>query len=268
MMSTTLNLVDYLLNRGRSFQHLGRTHDALRILSQLAGFRELPTAVIEETQFRLGELQLRRRRYLRARRHFAAALRYDPGNARYHFRMAQALDTEHDGDPARALQHYQTSLDLDPQQTDCLCAQGLLALRLGQTQVGLRSLRAAVELAPDDLKVLPRVVTALHWPIDPTRPGACCWPLVFAILTMGVTRKMWNDFQFHAARREQDAVRQQRNALGQDEEEPMLLPFVRPSGGRDRLSRARGRIIRHDGPASPAPHQGQPIQRPDQRHAQ
>jgi tetratricopeptide (TPR) repeat protein len=240
----------------------------LRILSQLAGFRELPTAVIEETQFRLGELQLRRRRYVRARRHFAAALRYDPGNARYHFRMAQALDTEHDGDPARALQHYQTSLDLDSQQTDCLCAHGLLALRLGQTQVGLRSLRAAVELAPDDLKVLPRVVTALRLANRSNEARGLLLAARFRHPHDGRYQKMWNDFQFHAARREQDAVRQQRNALGQDEEEPVLLPFVRPSADRNRLSQARGRIIRHDGPGSPAPHQGQPVPHPDQRHAQ
>src|SRR3954447_2164718 len=83
-MSRTLNLVDGLLLMGRRHQQLGRARDALTILARLASFRELPREVAEETQARLGEIQLRRRKYHRARRHLAAALHHDPENARYH----------------------------------------------------------------------------------------------------------------------------------------------------------------------------------------
>src|SRR5262245_4381324 len=62
MSISTLSFVDSLLARGRYLQHLGRTYDALRIMTRLAGFRELPPAVAEEVQFRLGELQLRRKK--------------------------------------------------------------------------------------------------------------------------------------------------------------------------------------------------------------
>jgi tetratricopeptide (TPR) repeat protein len=264
MMSTTLNLVDYLLNRGRYFQQIGHQREALRTLSRLAGLRELPAPVAEETQYRLGELQLRRRQYPRARRHLTAALRYTPNNARYHFLLAQALDTDRDGDPARALDHYQTSLQLDRTQTDCLCGHGLLALRMGQTEQGLRSLRTAVDLAPDDLKVLRQVVSGLRLANRSDEARRLLLAARFRQSHDSRYQKLWNDFQFHYARRKQDAARRQRAALDEDKERPVLLPFVRPTGSLPRSCPVGGRIIRHDPPASPAPHQAQP----DKRHAQ
>src|SRR6266481_446831 len=59
-MSTTLNLVDHLLSRGRHLQEIGREQDALHVLERLACFRQLPPKVAEETQVRLAELLLER----------------------------------------------------------------------------------------------------------------------------------------------------------------------------------------------------------------
>ena len=55
-MSKMLNLVDCLLARGRFLQQLGRDQDALVVLQRLAGFRQLPPQVAEETQLRLAEI--------------------------------------------------------------------------------------------------------------------------------------------------------------------------------------------------------------------
>src|SRR5205085_1183713 len=62
--------------------------------------------------------------------------------------------------------------------------------------------------------------------------------------------KLWNDFQFHAARREQDDVR-----VGQasGDDGPVLLPFVRPTGESSPRTVVAGKIIRADGPTTPAP---------------
>ncbi len=75
-MSTTLNLVDRLLARGRRLRQAGRTFDALSLFHRLAAFRELPTGVAEETQLHLAELRLDGRQFRRARRHLTAALRH------------------------------------------------------------------------------------------------------------------------------------------------------------------------------------------------
>src|SRR5438270_656798 len=119
-MSRTLNLADRLLAMGRTYQDLGRDHAALDILGQLARFRQLPANVAEETQLRLGEIQLRRGRFRRARRYLGTALLYRPDSARYHYLMAQALDTDERAEPEQALAHYRKSLELDPQQPECL----------------------------------------------------------------------------------------------------------------------------------------------------
>src|SRR5438046_2467787 len=121
-MSTTLNLVDHLLLRGRRFQDLGRTHDARAVFGRLLGVHELPAPVAEEVQARLAELELQRHKYLRARRHLTAALAYQPANAHYHQLMAYALEEDDKGDPERALEHYRLSLQADPEQPDCLSA--------------------------------------------------------------------------------------------------------------------------------------------------
>src|SRR5205085_12150258 len=131
-MSRTLNLVDRLLAMGRNFQHIGRDQDALDVLSRLASFRELPAPAAEETQFRLGEILLKRRKYTRARRHLAAALLHDSENSRYHHLMASALSAGDKRDPKRAAEHYRRCLEIDPKQPRCLGEYGLAALREGE----------------------------------------------------------------------------------------------------------------------------------------
>ena len=93
-MNTTLNLVDHLLALGRRYQELGRHRDALRLLTRLSGFQELPAEAAEETQARLAEIHLKRRRYVRARRCLTAALRHRPECARYHYLMGNATIAE------------------------------------------------------------------------------------------------------------------------------------------------------------------------------
>ena len=69
IMSRMLNLVDCLLARGRKLQAMGRSRDALHVLGRLAGFRQLPLPIAEETQACLAEIQLRHQEYSSARRH-------------------------------------------------------------------------------------------------------------------------------------------------------------------------------------------------------
>src|SRR5262245_406305 len=84
-MYTPLNLFDQLLCQARRHLQLGRHREATTLFTRLAGFRELPADVAEETQARLAQLHLKRRRFAQARRHLTAALRYQPDNARYHY---------------------------------------------------------------------------------------------------------------------------------------------------------------------------------------
>src|SRR5947207_3368903 len=101
-MSTTLNLLDQLLSRGRTLHVAGFTHEAALILERLANLRSLPPPIAEEVQERLGDIRFGAGQYKKARRHFTAALAWQPKEARYHFRMATATQADEAGDPERA----------------------------------------------------------------------------------------------------------------------------------------------------------------------
>jgi tetratricopeptide (TPR) repeat protein len=261
-MSTTLNLADRLLSLARTYHDLGRTHDAQRILARLSAFRELPPPVAEETQARLAEIHLDSQRFSRARRHLTAALGHQPKSARYHHLMAQAIEADPKSDPQRAAEHARRSLELEPDQPDCLCEAGLLAIRLGQTEEGIAQLRRAVELRPEDPDILARLVEGLH---QAGRTEEARKALRLALFRNGRDRrlrKLWNGFQFDQLRREQETSRLQRT--GRADDGPVILPFIRIESG----DAARDRV-RHDGPASlPSPHAKRPTGRHTRRHIQ
>jgi tetratricopeptide (TPR) repeat protein len=261
MLSTTLNLVDHLVTRGRHLQEIGRTRDALRVFTRLANFRELPGTIAEEVQAHLGELQMRRRKWVRARRHLTAALRHDPTNPRYHFLLGQTFDNDRDGNLPRAAEHYKSALELDGNQTDCRCAYGKLLLRQGRTDEGSELLRTAVRQAPDDLKVLRNVVEGLRLANRADEARSLLIAARFRHPRDARYVGIWNDFQFQAIRRAQE---EERTQPADEEEATVFLPFVRPER-EAAAAHGEGRILRNDLPSSSSPHTGS--LRPDQRQA-
>ena len=247
-MSTTLGLVETLLERGRSLHEYGQEHDAYRTLKQLAGFRELPTPAAEEIHSLLAEIQFGRRKYLRARRHLAAALGYCPTNAQYHYLMAAAVDADDDADKQRALKHYRRSLRLDPDQPTCLVDYGLLCVELGRAGAGLRALRRAVRLRPDDPDVVGAAVEAMCEVDRANEARRLLLAARFRNARDPRFQRLWDDFQFQQARTAQAAKRGGRKSSAG---EPVVLPFVRPAAsGTD-----AGKRVRRDRPAPlPKPH--------------
>ena len=247
-MSMTLPLVDRLLTRGRSLHESGREHDAYQVLKQLTAFRDLPAGTAEEAQALLAEIQFGRRKYVRARRHLAVALGFHPNNAQYHYLMAAAVDADDRADKQRALAHYRRSLKLDPDQPTCLVDYGLLSLELGRFTAGLKALRRAARLAPDDAEVLGAVVEGL---CELERTAEARRLVLAARFRNPRDRrfgKLWNDFQFQQAHRGQNAAGGVRRRKAG---EPVLLPFVRPVAG----SETAGKRVRRDRPAPlPKPH--------------
>jgi tetratricopeptide (TPR) repeat protein len=267
-MSRTLNLVDRLLTIARHLQKLGREQDALELLHRLAGFCELPDQTAEEIQLRLGEIFLKRRKYSRARRHLAAALLFDPDNPRYHSLLADALNSGDKRDPDRAAEHYRRSLELDPRQPHCLGNYGVAAIRLGESETGLACLRRAVELFPDDLDALSRLVEGLRLEGQLDEARTVLRAALFRNPRCLRVRKMWTDFLFQQLHAQQEEARKSAAARRAQEEGPTLLPFVPPVPGTSPLRLGRKRI-RRDPPAPiRPPHLPRPVHLPEQKHAQ
>jgi tetratricopeptide (TPR) repeat protein len=265
-MSRTLNLVDRLLARGRKLQALGRSQDALHVFGRLAGFRELPAEAAEETQATLAEIYRRYRNHEQVRRHLASALAYQPTSARYHYLMANALDLDEQGDPERAYEHYRRSLQLDPDQPQCLGEFGLLALSLGKDEEGIGALRRAVELAPDDPEAVGNLVEGLLELGEPEEARHLLQAALFRHPRHLGFRKLWSDFRFQQACEEQHAARQSSPSYSAENDKPTILPFVRLA---PQAPKTRGRkLVRRDGPAAPKPpHPPRHSQYPDRKHA-
>ena len=236
-MSKTLNLVEHMLAMGRKYQELGLRLDALRVLGKLSGFRELPGAVAEEAQARLAEIQIKRRKYQRARRHLTAALRHRPNEARYHYLMGLACLAEGRGDLNRADEHLRRSLALDETQVQCLVEAGLLAIRLGRADEGLAWLRAAAGRAPDDAAIVAKLVKGLRQSGKGDEARRVLRAALFRNARVPRFRRLWREFQFQQLRQEQQRQRLDREGLADREDEPVLLPFVAPPAGARRGAR-------------------------------
>lgn len=267
-MDTTLNLVEHLLAMARKYQDLGRTQDALRILTQLSGFRDLPGPAAEEAVVRLAEIQLKRRKYTRARRHLTAVLRHQPTEGRYHYLMGTACLAEGRGDLEQAAEHFRRALELEPTLVKCLLDSGLLALRLGQVDEGLARLRRAAELSPNDPQVIAKLVKGLRQTGRSDEARAVLRAALFRNPRLPRFRRLWQEFQFQQLRQEQERQRLERQELADNPDEPVLLPFVRPVlGPQQGTEPPKG--VRKDGPATVGgPHLPWANRRSDQRHVQ
>lgn len=259
-MTATLNLFDQLLAMGRRYQDAGRNFDALRVLGRLARFRDTPPETAEETQIRLAELALKRRKFARARRHLAAALSYQPDSARLHHLMGTATQADDRGDLDSANAYFRRAVELDPEDVPCLADGGLLAVRLGQTEEGLTLLRRAAEREPGNADVVAKLVKALRLAGKCDEARSVLRESLFRNPRSPRFRRLWEEYQFQQTRRSQEGQRRRRRQRDAGDV-PVLLPFVRkadtPSGPRV------------DGPATVGrPHLSRPARRVDQRHVQ
>jgi tetratricopeptide (TPR) repeat protein len=260
-MKHTLNLFDHALAIGRRYHDTGRNRDALKILGRLASFRDLPAATAEETQVRLAELQLKRRKFARARRHLAIALTLQPASAKLHHLMATATQADDRGDLDRADEYFQRAIDLDPESVLCLAEGGLLAVRLGRTEEGLTLLRRAVELEPENADVVRKLVKGLRLAGQGEEARSVLRAAVFRNPSTSAFRQLRDEFLFQQAHHRQNSQRRRRR-LRTESEGPVLLPFIR-ARSEDAAS------VRLDGPATVGrPHMTRSTRRVDQRHVQ
>lgn len=267
-MNTTLNLVDHLLAMGRKYQELGRHRDAVCLFTRLCGFRELPAEAAEEAQVRLAELSLKRRRYVQARRHLTAALRHQPDNARYNFLMATAWRANDLGNLERAAEHYRRSLELQPEQVKCRVEYGLLLIRLGRTEEGVACLHQACEKAPDNADVVGKLVKGLRLAGRGDEARSALRAALFRNARSPRFRKLWSEFQFEQLRQEREAERRRQAGLEPEDDQPVLLPFLRPVTEAPRED-ASPTILRRDNASGvQPPHLPWVLRRTDQRHVQ
>jgi Flp pilus assembly protein TadD len=195
--------------------------------------------VANETHERLAELALERKKFRTARRHLTAALLLQPNDSRLHYRLAMSHVEAEDGDLETAAKHFRKSLKIDPQQPECLRAFGLLHLRQGEVDEGLRCLYQAVELAPSDVETLQCLVDALEEHGKNEEAQRALRNALFLNSGAADFRRMWDDYRFREVWRNQVQERRRLTHRGGR----AVLPFVqvaRKSVRRDAPSLVTG----------------------------
>jgi tetratricopeptide (TPR) repeat protein len=205
-MSRTLSLCEHLLYEGNRFRTLGVDRRALRIFGRLAGLRDLPGNIAEETQLRLAELCLKQRKFAKARRHLTAALAQDPANAECHFVLATSHAEDPKGNRRLAFVHYRRSVVLDPENALYHRDAGLFAIGHGHVEEGLKWLHLAVELAPDNPEVIGDVVQGLqdHEYIEEAQHIARS--AFFRNSRNARFQRVWHEFRFRQLHQHQERI--------------------------------------------------------------
>jgi Tfp pilus assembly protein PilF len=249
-MSRTLNVCNHLLDQGRKYQQIGIEHRAQRVLGHLARLAELPADVAEECQVRLAQLLLKAHKFARARRILTAALSHDDNNGAYHHLMAQAVAADRRETRDRALEHYRRCVELAQDEPHFHADAGAFAARHGHGQLGLQWLRRAVELAPEDVEVVGKVVRGLQaaGQVDEARQMARA--ALFRNSSDPRFRQLWNDFRFRELYRRQQRAQKRRLIRGAIAEGRVFLSFEEMT-----IETANGRrVVRQDRPSrTPGP---------------
>jgi tetratricopeptide (TPR) repeat protein len=154
-MSDVLCLVNHLLGRAHRLAHSSQFAAAIELLEDVATF-PLTARRTEEVERLLAELYLKQRQYRKAARHLRRAIAVAPRTARYHYLLGVCVASHRNGRRERALEHFRRALKLAPTHRRCRAEAGLLAVRMGRVELGLRWLRQAAEGEPRLVEKLAR----------------------------------------------------------------------------------------------------------------
>jgi Flp pilus assembly protein TadD len=223
-MTATINLFEQLLARADRHRRHGQVQSAIQLLRQLCAYPDLPPAMAAEARGRLGVIYLRRRRFRPARRHLRLAVTEQPNSARHHFLLGLAWHHDAAGSARKASYHYEQSLKLDPRQPVCLAEAGLLVIRAGDAELGLRLLRNAFDQSSNDPRVLRRMVRGLVVAGFPDEALKAARESLFRAPRDRRLREVYTELRLALARRQQELKAVEARP------EPAILPFVRVVG--------------------------------------
>jgi len=254
-MSKTLNLVDLLLNSGRHLRDIGRTQEALDILTRLADFRKLPSYAVEEIQALLADLYMQREDYGKARRHLTAALAFRPLKAEYHYMMAVAIEEDSRADLSRAEKFYAAAVEMETDNASYWLDYGTYLVRVGKSKDGLKAVRKAYALASDDPDIVGPVAEVLRREERLEEATTKLRAALFQNHGAEPFQRLWQHHQFELICAQQT---RRENTMSGRKKGPVILPFLAaPKTGK--YLELGGKTIRFDraeaatGPKSPLP---------------
>jgi Tfp pilus assembly protein PilF len=160
-MTNRLNLHRSLLERGRTLADAGFDREAMSVLEHLSRNEAVDPNTAETAEAALADICLRHGDYQNARRHIQLALVRNPLDPNYHRTLANILDANEDTNHKRTESHYRLAAELGEDDPAFLSEYGTFLCEHGKPVRGLKMLREAARLAPEDVDILEAVVAAL-----------------------------------------------------------------------------------------------------------
>lgn len=264
-MSRTLKLIDLLFAQAQSLHQLGRSQDAFRILGRLRTYQSAWKIQNPEVEMLTGEILLKERRFVLARRILSRAVKSNSKDARLHYIYALANCRGRGANPNLAVRSLRIAVGLKPRSAKYHAALGRVEIRLGNAKVGIDHLYRATQLTPKDPKIFSWLIKALYR----TRRSSEARGLIIAaqFQRAGNPRisALLNHLKFRRTRIRQKLL-ETRFDLPRPKAEPVLLRFAGPKRNKA-LKRSESTPSPIRG-AAVKTYRGMPkILRFDQRHA-
>jgi tetratricopeptide (TPR) repeat protein len=215
-MSDVLCLVNHLLERARRLAQSSQFAPAIELLRDVATF-PLSAARDEEVHRLLAEMYLKLRRFRKAARHLRRAIALAPRTARYHYLLGLCVASHPQGRRENALSHFRRALELNPTHRRCRAEAGLLAVRLGRVNYGLRLLREAAEGEP---RLVGKLVRGFCDAGRPEEARRAVQLARFAAPRCPRLLQLQNDLQLGRLRG------QQQHRVARSATSPIVLPFL------------------------------------------
>jgi Flp pilus assembly protein TadD len=247
-VSETIHLHAHLLERGRRFHRLGRPAEARVQLQRLLDDSDVASDVRAEAHRVFGQLELDAGRFRKARRHFVSAIGLEPLHAESYLLYANAVHSDPDADPRKAVIACRRATRLFPSDPRYWAALGQSCLNAGNETLARKAYRRAARLRLDDLEILDDVVRGLVRLGRSSEARRVLTAARFRMPRNAGVAGLWKQFRFDSARREQ---RRRRLAIN---EQPVLLPFTPARNSNAKETVASPVVPRADRTSRPQPH--------------
>ena len=206
-MSVTLSFVDRLFERALELEKRGLTASACRELRRLLHIRPLTRKMVGQAAGRLGNLELERGQFAKARRHLSLAVSRLPRDAELQNLLARAIEA----DETCAIDHAERPLQmctrLEPKNPRYLIDLARFGAARGKTEDAADLLRRAFELGGDDPSVVAGVAEGLRDLGEMEEAQRLLRTAQFRHGRDPRFRQLWNDHQFQVLWARQQAAR-------------------------------------------------------------
>lgn len=238
-MSRMLTFHDAVWASARECAANGRRADALTQLAPLLSSPDTPPHLLLLAHRLAARVHAAGENYRAARKHLRVAAKLAPPTAEIHYELGVAFERDPYGCDRRAARRFREAVKLNPREAKYVAALGRALVRINRVRAGVKHLRTAAELAPNNAVVLKVVVDGMCDANRAVEAARIVTKARFLAPADAKLRRLADDLRYSVAQQAQR--RGAKVGAG-----PVALPFLRIEGG----------TVRRDSGSRTVPHLG------------